>query len=512
MVATAKQKEVMPKNRNMPDSTRMIAPDGVQRIDCPSAQASPDFSSRINLQPIRIEKGSFQAYAAARAVLVAMRGEGVFDISEVQGMAWTGLPQESVRAGFVFLAADSGVRLYTSQSRLMLSFGRLPRISVYFLPPWVLKVWVRMRGVMHALWPLMALALTATALCGLSATYLAVIIEVFPNGAKIATGLAALCLGIVVLFVMPAITLLFALGLPVLAVVAIFYGEWRAGFALVPVTAVVWFGLPFMWSIGKRLTERAWNHVRFLFNFGRDTGDALENERLFVQLTRARGGRVVLADLCVLHGWNIKKSFAEMQRLLVEHGGEVLVDDYGRIWFDFPTLCDGVPLAPNPIWKREREPRLVFDERARRLDIAMVVLVVAGVVPYVYLTLQKYEGTRRAAEYVWRGWGSGPRAALILAIYTIFFVVILILTRRVLVGWRQKKWMNRMHWFELLRAATRGQVRVNQSDLDAGFVKSLKGEVSAKEGENLVLEFSEFRQLDFAEDVWGRMPRRADLT
>jgi len=139
-------------------------------------------------------------------------------------------------------------------------------------------------------------------------------------------------------------------------------------------------------------------------------------------------------------------------------------------------------------------------------------LVVAGVVPYVYLTLQKYEGTRRAAEYVWRGWGSGPRAALILAIYTIFFVVILILTRRVLVGWRQKKWMNRMHWFELLRAATRGQVRVNQSDLDAGFVKSLKGEVSAKEGENLVLEFSEFRQLDFAEDVWGRMPRRADLT
>jgi hypothetical protein len=463
------------------------------------------------LQPIRIEKGSFQAYEAARAALGAMRREGVFDISEAQAMVWTGLPQESVRAGFVFLAADSGVRLYTSQSRLMLSFGRLPRVSVYFLPSWVLKAWVTMRGVMNAVWPLLALALTAAALSGLTATYLAVIIEVFPNGAKIATGLAALCLGIVLLFVMPAIVLLFALGLPVLGVVAVFYGEWRAGFAVVPLTALVWFGLPFMWSIGKRLTERAWNRVRFLFNFGRDTGDVLENERLFVQLTRARSGRVVLADLCVLHGWSIQKSFAEMQRLLVEFGGEVLVDDYGRIWFDFPTLSDGLPLAPNPIWKREREPRLVFDERARRLDIGMVVLVVAGVVPYIYLMLEKYEATRRAAEYVWLGWGSGARTAALMSIYTMVFVVILIFTRRVLVGWRQRKWTNRLHWFELLRAATKGQVRVNQHDLDAGFIKRLKGEVSAKEGENLVLEFSEFRQLDFAEDVWGRVSGRSDI-
>lgn len=217
---------------------------------------------------------------------------------------------------------------------------------------------------------------------------------------------------------------------------------------------------------------------------------------------------MILADLCVLFGWTIERSFSEMKRCLVEYGGEITVDDYGRIWFDFPSLSDGVPLAPAPIWKREREPRLVFDERSRRLDIAMVVLVTAGVVPYFYLMLGKYEGTKRAMEYVWLHWGFGARAAAMTAAFTVVFVVVLIAARRLVVAWRQSKWMHRLHWFELLRAATRGQVRVHQDDLDKKGVARLNGEVTAAEGEYLVLEFRDFRQMEFAEDVWARATSR----
>jgi hypothetical protein len=229
---------------------------------------------------------------------------------------------------------------------------------------------------------------------------------------------------------------------------------------------------------------------------------------LFVQLARARRGRLVVADLCVLYGWTPARAMAETSRLLVDFGGTATVDGDGRLWLEFSDLSDGVPLAPSPIWVREREPQLVFDQRSRRLDAVMLVVMVFGVGAYFYLVLQRYEPTRLAAEYVWRHWSLDARAGAVLAAFAVLFVPGLVLVRRAVVQMRQAAWGRRRAWFDLLRLASVGRGTIRQGEFDGRAIAELGGREVEKQGLHQVLEFPEFQQMEFSHDAWEQPHRR----
>ncbi|MEZ4462225.1 MAG: hypothetical protein R3E66_21390 [bacterium] len=455
---------------------------------------------------INFEKGSYAPQRAATRILEELRTRARADVSEREAAEWTGLPLEVVRPGLLLLSVRGG-EVFASQGRLLVHIDMNSPLAGLALPVWVNRLRDRFDRVLSALWPLAGTGFAAMAFAGFAALFVGNTFLVFPGvGPAVQTITVLFVLG-TFLFVAPAIALALVVMLPILAVFALASGELLFALAVIPLAVILGTGLPALWALGNGVMARAWSFVRRLYNFGRD-GDVIQEQELFEQLARARRGRLVLADLCVLYGCDMHTARRRMTRNLLDHGGRASIDGEGRLWFEFPSLADGVPMPPAPVWFRETEPRLVFDDASRRLDGILVVVLLGALLPYLWLMRLKYEPTRMAAEYVWRHWELDARLGAVAAVFFCAFVPALLVARRIVLFWRQRRWPQRRLWLETLRTAANGQVRVRRDEIDVAGVRSLRGAVLAETQDVLEVSFPEFRQMDFAHDAWER-PRGA---
>lgn len=454
-----------------------------------------------------VRAGDHRAFDAAHRVLGAMRAQGRLDTSDAQASQWTALPIEDVRMGLLLLSSLTGARLFSTHGGMMLAFERMPGPTIFGAPPQLAGSLARLREIYAVAGPLLGLGAGALSVSGFLALYLGVGHLVFPAIAGPATNAVWALVAALFVFVLPGIAIVFVVALPVLVLVAAASGSWAIALALLPLAAGLIAALPTLWQVSRVFVERAWGVARVVYNFGRVTGDAIEDERLFVLLARARRGRIVAADMSVLFGDGRKRAIRRIFGALASYGGRVIVDPNGRLWFEFPEFSDGVPLAPPPIWVREREPRLVFDEVSRRVEPVTLVGLALGVWAWLHLMLEKFEPTRLAAEYVWRHWDFTPRLGFAVALATVIYVPTLLAVRRIMVWRRQRGWERRRRWFDLIRLATRHRVTVLLGEFEEAQFEKLGVVKVAAQGDRLDVEFPGFEQLEFSHDAWEQPHR-----
>lgn len=83
--------------------------------------------------------------------------------------------------------------------------------------------------------------------------------------------------------------------------------------------------------------------------------DPRAREHALTRWIAARGGVLTEADLPALFGWSLARSDSALTRILLDHGGDVVVSDEGAILFVFPSLATSPSAdACEPLWASER--------------------------------------------------------------------------------------------------------------------------------------------------------------
>jgi hypothetical protein len=109
-----------------------------------------------------------------------------------------------------------------------------------------------------------------------------------------------------------------------------------------------------MWrELGEHLVDAAWarrllGDVRgLLFGPRAPAVDALADERRLVAAIRAQRGVVAPLDLMLLFGWSRAQADGQVARLLVDYGGDIVVDDAGALAYAFDPLLETAKDAPD---------------------------------------------------------------------------------------------------------------------------------------------------------------------
>lgn len=216
-----------------------------------------------------------------------------------------------------------------------------------------------------------------------------------------------------------------------------------------------------------------------------------------MDLVLARDGVVGLGDLMVLFGWTRQQAFKELTRLMLDYGGDVRVDDDGRIDFifepfetfepfePFESVAPSRPVAePQPVWVRERRPAEVFDKEARRFDVRYLAFWLLGILMPAFSTLG-VAGLK----------GSTPSA---IGMAVILLLPLYVPIRRMIVAWRDAKYSKRRRYLDVLQefSAGNGELVRPMNFVETELLVDLGGDVLEEmaEGDNVVFRAPELRR------------------
>lgn len=155
-----------------------------------------------------------------------------------------------------------------------------------------------------------------------------------------------------------------------------------------------------------RWAVRFWRELGgFFFGAPRPAIDALADERALVGLIRDKGGVVTTADLMGLFGWMPEKADAEIVRVMMDYGGDVVVSESGAILWVFPALARGAASSgERPAFRVEiPAPSRFFACRRWTTFLGFLVMIPVFVGPMVHPYLIAWPTP--AEVFTWHGPG-----------------------------------------------------------------------------------------------------------
>lgn len=462
---------------------------------------------------IHIEEKDYGPVETAATIRRALRREeaGGRWFSEPDLVMLTGLPEREVRAGILYLAGALDGDLREHDGELEIKLEDLDKSTLELrLPGFLQPAFSKLKGLV----PLLRNAVSTVAVLGVTSlwlfAYAGVLMNLIPDSLptlKTAGALfAVVCLMVVFVLSIPLF--------PAVLIAAAYVKAFSATFVDVePVLAVSFWGLALGGTAGfvavlakfkqyySRFFGWAGKKLSWLTNFGKPRRDALYDERNFLALVREHDGRLTIGDLMALYGWTHARAFEELTRLMLDYGGDVEVDEEGRITFDFSDLAERSSEAAGdvdarPVWEAEKRPAEAFDEKARRADKWLLGGWALSTAPFLATIAarapQLWEAFQQAtlAQQVMQAAGFG-----LLAIVPVFVAL-----RRMVVWWRDRKYDQRAQYIDVLQKARAngGEVVLDAdqlADLDERVVLDLDAELEVDDDEARLV-VSEFEAPD----------------
>ncbi len=304
----------------------------------------------------------------------AIAQRGATEVTAADAAAMTGLPLDEAERGLLRLAAEAPCRLSVSADGVLLfGFGAIRRDRLGALR----RLWRRCRPSLvtladRALAAVLMLAgpLLLAALAGNLSALVATAAEHDQKWLWPLVPPAFLLALFVGLFAVIGVAAQAAAVGGVTLVVAGFVMAWQFARESTGVSIAlglllgaafsafgVWLGRQIWHLAGEYLVDAAWarrllGNVRgLLFGPSAPDVDALADERRLVAAIRAQRGVVAPLDLMLLFGWSRAQADAHVARLLVDYGGDIVLDEGGAIAYAFDPLLETAgepPEAPPP--------------------------------------------------------------------------------------------------------------------------------------------------------------------
>ncbi|MFP5504481.1 MAG: hypothetical protein ACLGIN_18505 [Candidatus Sericytochromatia bacterium] len=238
---------------------------------------------------------------------------------------------------------------------------------------------------------------------------------------------------------------------------ALFVACWSAG------TLVGGILLYRHWVFGDRnvLALGLWRHVTgTILGPSPTPDDALSDERRLTALIVERAGILTMADLVGLFGWTLAEAEAQMARILLDYGGEVIVTDEGALIFRFDPMLATAGQAPSeadtrPCYEREGEPANFWDAPPafRRGLAALVGLGLAGLLLHPEVAWFPSLAIWGPDSVMARLTGSGAAALQGFGLYPYLLVLGPILLRWPLWRRARARHLGRVHFLKVVRLA-----------------------------------------------------------
>ena len=331
---------------------------------------------------VHFERKDFSVHRAATVLWRAVQATDVWDepLTATRCVTLSGLPDHQIESAMIYLAGAVNADLDRADGSLTVVFRESQR------PSWTLRlpsIVSTPASKLNALYREHRSTIVGGALIypiGIIALlYGALLFSHVSNGHHVVAqprdylfgfgGAVGFTVGSVI--TIPFVILFFAIVTPLTGVVSIIefltHGKWLVAFFMAIGTALymVFYVslLPYVFAF-HRLSYRV---LSFFFsgfaNWGADRTGPMEDETEFLEFLAAKSGRITRWDLMVHYGWTEQRAFEELTRLMVDYGGDVDVDEDGRITFLFPAYFDepGRPVEP----RRPRPPKEVIGESKR---------------------------------------------------------------------------------------------------------------------------------------------------
>lgn len=430
------------------------------------------------MKSLHIEKKSREYSVNSRIALDFLRRRGVAgEWITAEILHASGMPLDVVDPVLLKLAGEFNGDLRVGPESGVLEF----RFQDLSKARWIYRLPAGMQPTVEALWrrrrawkaPLVGIC-TSTALGGVALGYLALFASIAPE--TLSSGQFVVFVGLLtaslVLLMVPGVLL----AMPIALLVGLVTWDFQPFLALLLPASLICLGL----FVLRRPIAKLHAWVARLFssvlNFGRPPRLEMQIEREFLATAAARDGRLTIGDLMVLYGWSHDRAFQELTYLMLDYGGDVLVDEEGQMTFVFDELSQASTAAeePAPIWERERSPREVFDAKARRADWILLVL-------WNLLFTVPILGVLNLVESL-----GAEGLSVTMALYTLALVLpvpLYSLIRRLVVARRHRDYEERRRFLDQLRRAVSsgGEVPLQAAEFDEGFLIEVAGDVDHEE-------------------------------
>ena len=438
----------------------------------------------VTMKTLRIEKKSREYSTNGRVALDFLRERnlaGQWITAEI--LRTSGIPFDVIDPALLKLAGEFNADMRVGRVSGELEF----RFDDLSTARWIYRLPAAMQPLVDGLWrqrralktPLVGVCVT-TVLGLVVLGYLGLFVSVMPetmSGGQFAVSIVLLAMALVLLMVVGVLV-----ALPVAFLLGLVTGEFQAFLGLLFPAGLIGVALFVLRRSFVRLQTRLVGLFSSILNFGRAPQRELEMEREFLALAAARGGRLSIGDLMILYGWPYDRSFQELTYLMLDYGGDVEVDDAGRMSFIFHELADAPTDCgmPAPIWERSRSPGEIFDSKARRADwIGFVVWNLLLTVPILGMLNLREEGL-------------SPEVLGFVAVLVLPVPLYGVIRRRVVAG-RQQRYEARRRFLEQLQHAVGagGVVPLEEEAFDETFVAAVGGDIDPEQG---MYVFPEFRE------------------
>lgn len=434
------------------------------------------------MKSLRIEKKSREYSVNSRVALDFLRRRGVAgEWITAEVLHTSGIPLDVVDAVLLKLAGEFNADVRVGPESEVLEF----RFSELSKARWIYRLPARVQPLVEALWrrrrswkmPLVGIC-TSTVLGLVALGYLGLFASMVPE--TMSSGQFAVLMGLLTVTLVLLMVVGVLLGLPIAFVVGLATGDFQPFLALLVPAGLIGLGLFVLRKPIAGLYEGVVAGLSSALNFGRPPQLELQMERDFLATAAAREGRLRIGDLMVLYGWPYDRAFHELTYLMLDYGGDVLVDESGQMLFVFDELSrSSIDVEePAPIWERERSPREVFDRSARRADWIMIVLW------NLLFTVPIY-GVLNSGD-------QGLSTTMMLFMLALVFPVPLYsLMRRWVVARRQGQYEKRRRFLDELRYAVTsgGEVSMEAAEFDDRFVLDMGGDIDQEESTYVFPEF-----------------------
>lgn len=217
------------------------------------------------------------------------------------------------------------------------------------------------------------------------------------------------------------------------------------------------------WVFGDRnlLALGLWRHVTgTILGPSPTPDDALTDERRLAALIVRQAGILTMADLVGLFGWTLAEAEAQMARILLDYGGDVIVSDEGALIFKFDPMLATAGQAPaeadtRPCYEREGEHRAFWDAPPafRRGLAALVGLGLAGMFLHPEATFFPSLAIWGPESIMARLTGSGAAALQGFGFYPYLLILGPILLRWPLWRRNRARHQDRAHFLRVVRLA-----------------------------------------------------------
>lgn len=461
---------------------------------------------------IDIEEKNWDALESARTIRDALAERASYPdwLSAADAVAITGLPVHLAERGLKCLAGLTGADVRVRGTDVEFQIENLDAV-----PAWVeLPGWLQtLRARVMRLWPRLGdsfVGLLAFALL----TFLCV--GWLQAGGRLAMELgpvvkypyAVVSYGLLLLGIVLAVGAAVLAGLIVYPIYELVY-HWFWGGILAPIVGatppdgapegseygsmvvgmamLVGTGAMVLYLLRKgfeKYGDKAATLVEPLWCFGAVRRDELGDEREFVALLAATDGVIDLGDVMKLYGWTWDHAFEAMTRLMVDYGGDVQVDDRGKITFHFEELAGELDVettgTPQPIWEVSESPREVFENtNSLLLEGGLAVVFAVLTLPWVWALATGYD----LAGFLAGLDGLSYTAGAICGVATSIGVLGFLVGRRLWVRRQEQRWRHRaplVDWLERF-AQSRGELRLPPDEIDETVVRKLGGFVHAED-------------------------------